>query len=150
MPDFITVDEINGQVTNSESNIISNLSSIKIDLNTINSSLNTVNSTASRGAVKSVQRGVVNGTTEREYYDIDSKCNITISSINSSKSSVSLYTGIVSSSDLNTGSNRGVYAQAAGIGAYVESLTTTQLTIRRNYLYKSDSPSYYYYYPAFS
>ena len=61
MPDFIAVDEINGQVTNSESNIVNNLSSIQGNLNTINSSLKTVNNNVIRGAVKSVQRGTVVG-----------------------------------------------------------------------------------------
>lgn len=59
MPDFIAIDEINGQVTNSESNIVNNLSLIQENLNTINSSLKTVNNNVIRGAVKSVQRGIV-------------------------------------------------------------------------------------------
>ena len=59
MPDFITIDEINGQVTNSESNIVNNLSLIQKNLNTINSSLKNVNNNVIRGAVKSVQRGIV-------------------------------------------------------------------------------------------
>lgn len=148
MPDFITIDEINGQVTNSESNIVNNLSLIQKNLNTINSSLKTVSNNVIRGAVKSVQRGIVQWNSGDHWSPSDDVTNITISSINPSKSFVSLYTAMKHISNSNIGSNR---AQV-GTGIYVEDLKATQLTVNRTpaTVYGGSYYGTSYVYPAFS
>ena len=148
MPDFIAIDEINGQVTNSESNIVNNLSLIQKNLNTINSSLKTVNKNVIRGAVKSVQRGIVQEKSGSDWSPSDNVTTITISSINPSKSFVSLYTAMEYISHGNIGSNR---AQV-GMGIYVEDLKATQLTVNRTpaTVYEGSYDGTSYVHPAFS
>lgn len=148
MPDFITVDEINGQVTNSESNIVNNLSSIQGNLNTINSSLKAVNNNVIRGAVKSVQRGIVQKDSGAHWSPSDDVTTITISSIDPFKSSVSLYTEMGYINDSNISSNR---AQV-GMGIYVKDLKATQLTVNRTpaTVYEGSYYGTNYIHPAFS
>lgn len=148
MPDFIAIDEINGQVTNSESNIVNNLSLIQENLNTINSSLKTVNNNVIRGAVKSVQRGIVQKNSDSNWSPSDDVTTITISSIDPSKSFVSLYTAMEYIHNSNIGSNR---AQV-GTGIYVEDLKATQLTVNRTpaMVYEGSYWGTNYVHPAFS
>ena len=148
MPDFIAIDEINGQVTNSESNIVNNLSLIQENLNTINSSLKTVNNNVIRGAVKSVQRGIVRKKSGNDWSPSDDVTTITISSIDPSKSFVSLYTAMEYINNSNIGSNR---AQV-GMGIYVKDLKATRLTVNRTpaTVYEGSLLGTNYVHPAFS